>query len=139
MDLSLTLAKIIGVYGLIISVSAMLNIERVNILVAEFLDSEALVYIVGIVSLMIGLALVTVHNVTTPDYRLIITVFGWLSFIEGVILLLVPDLAEKVIRGLTGNRGLLLLMVLAFFAASIWLTMEGFGLRQPLMQKLATL
>ncbi len=137
MDISLTLAKIIGIYGIIISFSALLNIERVNLLVAEFLDSEALIYIVGIVSLMIGLCLVTVHNVTTPDYRLIITLFGWLSFIEGVILLLVPDLADKVIRGLTGHRGFLLLLVLAFLAASTWLTIEGFALRQPIRNMLA--
>lgn len=126
MDISLTLAKIIGVYGLIISISAILNFERVNLLVSELLESEYLLYITGVMALIIGLTIITIHNDHTADYNLLITLVGWLAFIEGVIVLLVPDLADKIIREITRHRAFLLLAVIAVMFASGWLAIEGF-------------
>lgn len=126
MDISLTLAKIIGVYGLIISISAILNFERVNLLVRELLESEYLLYITGVMALIIGLTIITIHNDHTADYNLLITLVGWLAFIEGVIVLLVPDLADKIIREITRHRAFLLLAVIAVMFASGWLAIEGF-------------
>lgn len=134
MDISLSLAKIIGVYGVIISISAMLNYERVNLLTTELLESEYLLYLTGIVALIAGLCIISVHNIRIWDYRLIITLVGWLAFIEGVILLLVPDIADKAIRLIQHNRPILIIMIGVIFIASVWLTLEGFSLTDDVEQ-----
>ena len=126
MDLSLTLAKIIGVYGLIISISALLDFERVNMLISELLESEYLLYITGVMALIIGLTIISIHPTRVADFRVMITLIGWLAFIKGVIVLLVPDLADRMIREITQHRGMLLVMVITIMFASSWLAIEGF-------------
>ena len=44
----------------------------------EFLKSRALIYLAGVLTLIPGLALVLVHNVWAVDWRVLITLFGWL-------------------------------------------------------------
>ena len=45
----------------------------------EFLNSHALIYLAGIITLTAGLAIVLTHNVWAADWRILITVLGWLT------------------------------------------------------------
>lgn len=129
MDISMTLAKIIGLYGLIVSVSALLNKQHLNVLVNEFLESEALMYLAALIALIIGLLLITFHNIIAPDYRLIITLFGWGSFIKGVLHLMVPEMAHSLSRGIIQFPGFYTIMILGVMVASLWLLKEGFAIQ----------
>ena len=91
MQTSRFLAQLIGPTFLVIGLGMLANPEGYRTMAREFLKSRALIYLAGLLALVPGLAIVIVHNVWVPDWRLIITIFGWLAVIGGVFRLLFPQ------------------------------------------------
>ena len=50
---------------------------------SEFLASPALIFLSGVITLPAGLAIVLTHNVWVADWRVLITLLGWLAIIGG--------------------------------------------------------
>ncbi len=126
-ELSQTLAKIIGLYGLILAMSSLLNRQNLTNVFHELMDSEGLMYLSSLMALIIGLVLITIHNVIALDYRALITIFGWASFIKGVIHLMIPELAYNLNRGILHFQKTYSLIMLVVLCASLWLLKEGFS------------
>jgi hypothetical protein len=56
----------------------------------EFIANRALIFLTGILTLLAGVAIVNVHNVWVPDWRVIVTVLGWLLVLRGIMLIIFP-------------------------------------------------
>ena len=84
METSIFLAKMIGPVILVMGLVVLLNPLRMRTLAREFLQGEAFIFMSGLITLPIGLALVNTHNIWVADWRVIITVFGWLSVFAGI-------------------------------------------------------
>jgi len=65
-------------------------------MIADGLRPGILFYLSGFLSLLAGLSIVNLHNVWQPDWRLIITVLGWLMTIGGVMRIVLPRVALAV-------------------------------------------
>ena len=128
MNISLLLAKIVRLYGLIASGSALANLKCNKNLVDDLLNNEALLYLSALLALSLGIVIINIHNVIAYDHRLIITLFGWISFIQGVIFLLVPDLAYAIIRRIINYNSIILFGILICLASSLWLLKEGLSI-----------
>ncbi len=134
MDLSLVLAKILGLYCLIVSISILLNYQRIPVLVHEFVESEGLKYIAGLISLILGIIVVIIHPIISYDWRLIITLFGWGAFLYGLVNLFIPELALQIIRLIGSYRKIFSIFAFAVFLFSLILLAEGFNI--PFMKAL---
>lgn len=77
-------------------------------------DDEKFVFLVGILSFLIGLINILIHNIWVNDWRVIITIFGWIALIKGVIRISFSTGITKAIQALNikGIKLLLMLMVL---------------------------
>jgi hypothetical protein len=91
MQTSIFLAKLIGPILLVAGVAMLVNRKEMDALAQEFLRSRALLLLLGLIDLAIGLAIVLTHNVWLADWRLIITLLGWLLLVRGAVRMLVPD------------------------------------------------
>ena len=96
MQRSIYLAKLIGPVFVTIGVGVLFNAPIFRILAEQFLSSYALIFLAGLVTLTAGIALVLAHNVWTPDWRVIITILGWLSVIGGALRIIAPNLVVRV-------------------------------------------
>ncbi len=87
--LSLTdyLALMFGVYLIAAGVGLMLDGETYVGMLQEFRDNAALGYLVGIMAFSIGVVLVRLHNDWGSWVSCLVSVVGWVSLIEGVLLL----------------------------------------------------
>ena len=58
----------------------------------EFIKGKKgfMLYFFGIFALIIGLLVVLSHNVWEADYRVVITIIGWLALIKGIAYLTLP-------------------------------------------------
>jgi uncharacterized protein YjeT (DUF2065 family) len=70
--------------------------EQFRVMAAEFLASNALIFIAGLAAFVPGLAIVLTHNVWAADWRLIVTVIGWLGLAGGVFRLLFPQQVRSI-------------------------------------------
>lgn len=91
MSNSKIIARLIGPLFLIMGLGMVVETNTVRALSAEFLSNLSLIYLAGILTLVAGLAIVNNHNLWVSDWRVIITILGWLSVIGGVIRVLLPS------------------------------------------------
>jgi hypothetical protein len=96
MGASVFLARIIGPVFVTIGAGMLVNGRVYQAMMGEALHSHALIYFSGLLVLVAGLAIVQVHHVWSADWRAIISVFGWLMVIGGVVRILVPQLVETI-------------------------------------------
>jgi hypothetical protein len=82
--------------ALAMGVYIVFNVAAFRIMVGQFLASYALIFLAGLLALVGGLAIVLTHNVWTRDWRVIVTVIGWLALIGGVVRIVVPQLVVSV-------------------------------------------
>jgi hypothetical protein len=91
MQTSIFLAKLIGPIMVIVAAGVLLNRQSVDALAREILGSPALLFLLGFLDFASGLAIVLVHNVWIADWRIIITLLGWLLMARGAARILIPD------------------------------------------------
>lgn len=95
MELSIFLAKVLGSYLLIASLAILVNHKPFNKMLNEYVKDLPTVFFHGVIALLLGLALVVSHNLWVADWRVIITIFGWLTLLKGVTHMFVPQAAIK--------------------------------------------
>jgi hypothetical protein len=103
MQTSIFLAKLMGPFALAIGLAVLINRANFRALAAEFMGSAALMFLGGVVTLPAGLAVVLTHNVWTADWRVLITILGWLAFIGGVLRIIVPRQVADMGRRMTAH------------------------------------
>jgi hypothetical protein len=117
MQPSLFLAKLIGPVMLVVGLAVFANSRGFREMAEEFLASRALMFLSGMIIMPAGLAIVLTHNVWTADWRVLITIFGWLCTIGGAIRLFEPPFLAK-----TG-RAVLKQPAFTPVAAAIWVAL----------------
>ena len=103
MSTSLFLAKLIGPVCLVIGLALLINGAAFRALAGDFLNNPALMFLSGVITLPAGLAIVLTHNVWAGDWRILITILGWLAVIGGLIRILAPQRAVAVGRTMLAN------------------------------------
>ena len=91
MDLSIFLAKAIGIYYIFVSIAFLINKIRLRGLIIETMNNPAFLLLSGFIALIIGILLVVGHNLWVEDWRVIITIIGWLALIKGMTIILFPQ------------------------------------------------
>jgi hypothetical protein len=103
MGTSIFLAKLIGPVCLVIGLALLINGAAFRTLAKEFLDNPALMFLSGVITLPAGLAVVRTHNVWAGDWRILITILGWLAVIGGAVRILAPQRATAIGRTMLAN------------------------------------
>ena len=96
MELSLFLAKIIGLYLVFISLAVFRHRREINaLLVEEFYHNRTFVFFSGAIILILGLLVVVSHNVWELSWRGVITLLGWLTILKAIMRIFVPNVAKQ--------------------------------------------
>jgi len=91
MDASIFLARLLGPLFLILGIALPLKAKMYQSLVRDFIGSPVLIYLAGFLGLLSGLALILTHNLWVADWRLIITLIGWLSLLRALLTIFKPQ------------------------------------------------
>jgi len=126
MQTSVFLAQLIGPLFLVMGLGMLVNGEGYRGMAHEFLASRALIYVAGLMAFVPGLAIVLLHNVWSFDWRLIITLLGWISLIGGTFRLLFPSQVTAIGTAMLARRNFLLGGGIATLALGAILTLIGF-------------
>ena len=96
------LARYIGAFTIIETVLMFLYRTNAQQRIYDVLYDRALAFTYGLITLAIGLAIVTTHNVWRGGLLpLVVTIVGWLLLIRGVVLQAIqPELAQTVLNAL---------------------------------------
>ncbi len=98
MSTSRYIARLMGPVLLIIGIGMVMGMltegDAYSSLLKEFIASRALIFVTGVLALVAGVAIVNAHNVWEPDWRVVITVLGWLFILRGFMNLVFPETVQ---------------------------------------------
>ena len=95
MGTSVFLARLIGPMLLVVGAGVLINRENFRAMAKELVASRELMFIIGLLTLLGGLAIVNTHNVWS-GWPIIITILGWILVIGGAVRILLPDTARSI-------------------------------------------
>jgi hypothetical protein len=95
MQTSIFLARLLGTPLLIIGAAVLLNQAYYRTMIREVIASKPAFYVAAALGVVVGLAIILAHNVWTLDWRVLITLFGWINFLRGVVTVLFPAQAME--------------------------------------------
>ena len=123
---SIFLAKFIGLTFMVIGVGTLVNREWYRELIVQFFSDRGQVYLSGILALLAGVAIVLVHNVWTPDWRILITLLGWIAIAKGVMRLTFPALAMRSAKKFSGTTTPTTFSGVGVLVLGVFLTAMGY-------------
>jgi len=126
MELSIFLAKAWGLYFLIITASLLLNKGSLPRLF-KLVKDENFLFLSGFISLLIGILSVVAHNIWSPSWVGLVTLFGWLALIKGVVRFTTrPDFTLKMIDKFEKNTAFIYTSFIVMFIIGAYLTYVGY-------------
>jgi hypothetical protein len=129
MDRSIFLARLLGPTFVAIALGMLINLGIYESMIAEALHPGILFYLSGLLSLLAGLAIVNLHNTWCMNWRLIITVLGWLMTIGGIIRIVIPRVAIVIGSTIYSGRASAIVAALIIGTLGAFLSFEGYGRR----------
>jgi len=101
---SIFLARLLGPLFIVLGIAVPLKTQMFRAILREFTQSQALLYLAGFFGLLGGLALVLSHNLWVRDWRLIITLIGWLTIIRALVTIFQPQWIVTLAGKISENR-----------------------------------
>ncbi len=91
MELSFLVAKILALTYVTAGIAALSGKITFSKIVEDFEKSQGLTFISGFITLIIGMLLVTYHNIWVKDWTVLITIIAWISLLKGIMLIIFPQ------------------------------------------------
>jgi len=125
MALSIFLAKLFGLYLLIVALDLLVRRHELEGAVKDFVSSKGLLFFSGSISLFLGLAIVIAHPIYEWSWRGLITLLGYLLIIKGIMRVAFPTRLQKSMISLfhRGYWGLFVVLLIL----GVYLTYSGFA------------
>ncbi len=125
MDTSLFLLKFWGWYCMIFFFILCFNPKRIKQIIEDIQD-EKFTILISFLAIIIGLLNILFHNVWEANIRLVVTLFGWLALLKGIMLLTFPRTTTKGITKM--NIKFVQAMYFFVFLIGVLLLNEAYGI-----------
>lgn len=96
MQLSLFLARVIGIWMIIVGIAYLKSPKESKNMFLEFMDNRPLLFLSALFTLAVGSLIVVSHNFWEWNWRLLITLFGWACLLKGAFLVLWPQKIKEI-------------------------------------------
>ncbi|MFA5751247.1 MAG: hypothetical protein WCX79_01490 [Candidatus Paceibacterota bacterium] len=91
MDITIYVAKILGVYFVVSGVFLLLKGKTISHILKDFFQHPAVIYLTGVILLFLSTAYLIGHNIWNGTWQTLITVFVWLIFFKGLSYIFIPE------------------------------------------------
>ena len=121
MEISIFVAKIIALIYIPLGIAMLVGQIKAKELIASFEKSPAMQMTTGYLGVIMGIFLITYHNVWVLDWPVLITVLGWVAIVECVLILALPKTIFAWANGIStkeklwGSFALIFGLIFAYF------------------------
>lgn len=130
MNLSIFLAKVLGSYLVILSLFSIVRYPYIEDLFKNLKEQRGTVFIFALLPVIFGLLLVISHNLWVADWRVVITIIGWLMLFSGIYRLFFQDGWMDNVEWWINHKGISLAIMVLFFLVGCYLAYKGFSTSQ---------
>jgi positive regulator of sigma E activity len=131
------IARILGPLLVISGIGLLLEGQAFSAMAGDFLRNPALIYFSGLITLAVGLAILNVHHLWVRDWRVIVTIFGWLTLLGGILRILATSWVQRAAESVIAHPRWLVVGAVATLVLGGFLTVMGYqevwnsGRRRP--------
>lgn len=125
MDTSLFLLKFWGWYCVIFFFILSFNPKRIKQIVEDLQDQKFTI-LISFLAIIIGLLNILFHNIWEANISLVVTLFGWLALLKGIMLFTFPRTTTKGITKM--NIKFVQSMYIFVFLIGVILLNEAYGI-----------
>jgi hypothetical protein len=128
---TLFLSRLIGLYCILVALSMMTHRQATLESVTALLHDPAMMFVLGAITLIAGLAMVLAHNIWSGGaLTVIVTLVGWITLVKSLLLLfLPPEMDAGFFLGQLHYQQLFYLYGAISLALGVYLTYSGFKSR----------
>ncbi|MFA5022846.1 MAG: hypothetical protein WC385_02455 [Candidatus Paceibacterota bacterium] len=126
--LTLLLAKVFGIYLIIIGLAIIFRRRYFLSVFAGLVDNRILRIVISIVELIAGLFIILTHQIWSSWLTGLITLMGWLMVIEGTSYLFMSDRRFAKLMKFVNHKAVYTIGGIIAVIIGIYLTYAGFGL-----------
>jgi uncharacterized protein YjeT (DUF2065 family) len=118
-------ARLIGPWLILVPGIVALRAPGMGPLATEFFQNSLIVWFTGAFLLFAGLVIIAFHQFWSSLAAVLISLFGWVLALRGLLLLAAPDLYERAANTSLDALSLVRLFFLCLVAIGIYLTFVG--------------
>lgn len=126
MEISIFLAKF---WGWLLVILCLVFLLRKKVWLEEvfkLVGDKGFLLLSGYLALILGLIVVILHNIWVADWRVVITIFGWLSLIKGLMRIGFPEVLEKLVPVFKDKPIMIRVLLVIMGLLGIWLIWMSF-------------
>jgi hypothetical protein len=120
------IARLVGPLFVVLGVGVLLNRTLYADMIGEAVRTPTLIYISGLLALTAGLAVLNAYRAWTSDWRVIVTILGWLFVIAGVIRIVLPRLTMSLATAIYSGPAVLLAVGAVVLVLGGFLSFKGY-------------
>ncbi len=125
MDTSLFLAKVFGIYFIVLGLAMLINRKGCQQVGETILQTPAVAFLAAFMTLIIGILLIVAHNIWQANWTLIITLLAWLIFIKGTVRTIWPKIDTQ-LKGILEKNSLFILFGILYLLLGSFLAYKGY-------------
>ena len=126
MQTSIYIAKLMGPVIAVAGLGFLFNRRAFQEMASDFLESTGIIVMSGMLALVLGLAIVNAHNVWVADWPVIITIFGWLAIIGGIMRITMTDIVRSIARKMLSYTNFITAEAIILIGLGAWLSYVGY-------------
>ncbi|HXW41473.1 MAG TPA: hypothetical protein VEK75_09740 [Xanthobacteraceae bacterium] len=120
------IARLSGPVFLVIGAGVLLNLGHYAGMVQEAVRSPTMIYFAGVMALAAGLAVLNCYRAWSADWRVIVTVLGWLLVIGGVLRIVLPRLTVGLATAIYSGSAAMAVAGVIVLVVGGYLSFEGY-------------
>ncbi len=122
MDISTFLARFWGSLFLILGLSSMgaKFLGRV----IQYTEDKTITVSTGYITFLLGLATVVAHNLWVADWRVAVTILGWITLLKGIEKITFPDRVNKKAQMFKGKQTVWGFVIFVIGAGYFWMSLK---------------
>ncbi|MDE2399949.1 MAG: hypothetical protein KGL67_03005 [Patescibacteria group bacterium] len=95
MDITILVAKILGIYLVVSGLFLIIKGKTIPHLLQDFFDHPAIVYLTGVILLFLSSIYLLQYNVWDGTWRTLVTVFVWMVLAKGLAYIFMPEILNQ--------------------------------------------
>jgi hypothetical protein len=103
MNIANTLAVLMGSTLVIVGIT-LFNRSYINEVMSDLANNKGLLWVTGLITFVMGAVIVALYNVWNADWRVLVTLLGWLTMIKGAVIVLFPSSMTLLYRRFWSNH-----------------------------------
>lgn len=128
MEQTLFLAQFLGIFSIILAIVIILRRKLIVRVVGNFFQNRTLSFLFGIIEVAAGLLLILSHPSWNSTLEIVITIFGWLILLEGILYLFAIKKLLRSFLTILDNASAYYFFAVLYLLLGLYLVYAGFQL-----------